>query len=144
VCTNEGAAVAEHRDVEDDVRDDAEMLISEERIRAGASTVPVGRARLQRVVVTERRTIEVDVRHEEIRVVQDAGPEYGELVVDDDRARATPWVVLREERIEVVRHLEPIERVRLVLEAVTSETPVTATVRHEVVDLEGDDLPNEG
>jgi stress response protein YsnF len=134
--------VAEHRDVEDDERDDAEMLISEERIRAGASTVPVGRARLQRVVVTERRTIEVDVRHEEIRLVEDEGPEYGELLAGDDRARATPWVPLREERIEVVRHIEPIERVRLVLDQVAGEVPVTAELRHEVVDVDVDDLRN--
>jgi stress response protein YsnF len=132
--------VARHRDLNDDAPENGAMLVSAERIQAGTRTVPVGRARLQRVVVTERRTIEVDVRHEEIRFVEDDGPEYGELLPGEDRARATPWVVLREEQIEVVRHIRPTERVRLVLDQVTGVAPVTAEVRHEVVDVQADDL----
>jgi uncharacterized protein (TIGR02271 family) len=132
--------VAKHADRIDDAPEDGGMLVSEERIQVSTRTVPIGRARLQRVVVTERRTIEVDVRHEEIRLVEDDGPEYGELATGEGRARATPWVVLREERLEVVRHVEPTERVRLVLDQVSETVPVTADLRHEVLDVRVEDL----
>ena len=132
--------MAKHANRTDDAPEDGGMLVSEERIQVSTRTVPIGRARLQRVVVTERRTIEVDVRHEEIRLVEDDGPEYGELAAVADRPRATPWVVLREERLEVVRHVEPTERVRLVIDQVSDTVPVTAELRHEVLDVRVEDL----
>jgi uncharacterized protein (TIGR02271 family) len=123
--------------------DDA-MTRSEEQLHVGTEKVQTGRARLRKYIVTEQQEVTVPVNREEVRVEREpitdanvdqamAGPELSE----EDHE-----VVLTEERPVLATDTVPVERVRLAKEAVTQEKQVTADVRKEQIETEGD-LPGE-
>jgi uncharacterized protein (TIGR02271 family) len=119
--------------------DDA-MTRSEERLHAATERVEAGRARLRKYVVTENQQVTVPVTREQVRVdrepITDAnrdaalsGPELSEEEHE---------VVLTEERPVVTTEAVPVERVRLAKHAQQAEETVTADVRKERIELEGD------
>lgn len=118
---------------------DEAMTLSQERVEVGTRSQETGRARLRKYVETEQVEHTVPVTRERAVVerepISDAnrdaatsGPEFSEEEHE---------VVLREET-PVVETTEPVERVRLGTEQVTTEETVTDEVRRERVDTEGD------
>jgi uncharacterized protein (TIGR02271 family) len=115
--------------------DDA-MTRSEERLHVGTESVPTGRARLRKYVVTENVTTTVPVSHEEVRLEREPITEAGR----DAALSGTPIteaeheVELHAERPVVSKETVPVERVRLVTESVAGEESVSADVRKEQID----------
>jgi uncharacterized protein (TIGR02271 family) len=115
--------------------DDA-MTRSEERLHVGTESVPAGRARLRKYVVTENVTQTVPVSHEEVRVER-------EPVTGANRDAALDGPAISEEEHEVVLNAErpvvqketvPVERVRLSTETVTEQHEVNEQVRKEQIE----------
>ena len=135
---DDGHAGAVGHDVSGPTSDEA-MTRSEERLRVGTQTVPVGRARLRKYLVTEQVEQTVPVTHEEVRVER-------EPITEANRDAAYRGPELSEEEHEVVLHAErpvvaketvPVERVRLDTETVTEQAQVSETVRKEEIDTDG-------
>jgi len=119
--------------------DDA-MTRSEERVHAATERVEAGRARLRKYVVTEQQQVTVPTTREEVRVerepVTDANRDAA--LAGPDISEEEHEVVLTEERPIVTTETVPVERVRLAKEVQESEETVTADVRKERIELEGD------
>lgn len=116
------------------VTDDA-MTRSEEQLHVGTESVPAGRARLRKYVVTENVTTTVPVSHEEVRLER-------EPVTAGNRDAALSGPGISEEEHEVRLHAErpvvaketvPVERVRLATETVTGEQQISEEVRKEQI-----------
>ena len=127
------------RDVTGPTTDDA-MTRSEEELHVGTAERERGRARLRKYVVTEEVQQTVPVRREEVRVerkpitdgnVDQAldGPEISEEEHE---------IVLHEEEIVTQKRAVPKERVRLTKDTVTDEETVSAEIRKEEIEVEGD------
>ncbi len=119
--------------------DDA-MTRSEEELRVGTQRVETGRVRLRKHVVTEMVTTTVPVQREEVRLEREpitdanrdsalAGPEISEEEHE---------VILHEDRPVVEKRVVPKERVRLSTEAVAGEQEVSAEIRKEQIDTDGE------
>lgn len=127
------------RDTSGPTTDDA-MTRSEERMTVGTRSEEVGRARLRKYVVSENVTESVPVSHEEVRVER-------EPITDATAGRAMDGPAISEEEHEVTLHAErpvvekeavPVERVRLDKETVTDEEQVSADLRKEEIEVDGD------
>jgi uncharacterized protein (TIGR02271 family) len=112
------------------------MTRSEERLNVGTESVPAGRARLRKYVVTENVTTTVPVSHEEVRVerepITDANRDAalsGPDITEDEHE-----VQLKAERPVVDKETVPVERVRLATETVAGEEQVSDEVRKEQID----------
>lgn len=119
--------------------DDA-MTLSEERIQVGTEDHEVGRAKVRKYIETEHVTQSVPVRRER------AFLEHEPITPDNmDRAMSGPElaegeyeVILHEERPVVEKHVEPIERVRLMTTSDTVDETVEDDIRRERFELDGD------
>lgn len=117
---------------------DASMTLNEERVDVGKESHEAGRARLRKYTTTDTETVDVPVTKEKLTV--DRQP------VSGDRASAGPIgdtdeveeVTLREERAVVDKETVPVEEVRIGKEQVTENEKVSAEVRKEHVDVDGD------
>jgi uncharacterized protein (TIGR02271 family) len=120
--------------------DDA-MTRSEERLRAGTESREAGRARLRKYVVTEQQQVNVPVSREEVRVEREpiTDANVGQAMDGPALSEEEHEVVLNEERPVVTTEAVPVERVRLSKEQVQDEQTVTADVRKEQIEMEGDD-----
>ena len=111
------------------------MTRSEERLHVGTESVPVGRARLRKYVVTENVTTTVPVRHEEVRLerepITDANRDAA--LAGQDITEAEHEVQLHAERPVVTKETVPVERVRLATESVAGEEQVSEEVRKEQI-----------
>jgi uncharacterized protein (TIGR02271 family) len=112
------------------------MTRSEERLNVGTESVPAGRARLRKYVVTENVSTTVPVSHEEVRLerepVTDANRDAalsGADITEDEHE-----VQLNAERPVVTKETVPVERVRLATESVAGEERVSEEVRKEQID----------
>src|SRR6185437_10691885 len=123
------------RDTSGPVTDEA-MTRSEERLHVGTETVPAGRARLRKYVVTENVTQTVPVSHEEVRVVREpvTDANLDAAMSGPDISEEEHEVILRAERPVVAKEAVPVERVRLATETVTEEQQVSEQVRKEQID----------
>jgi uncharacterized protein (TIGR02271 family) len=119
--------------------DDA-MTRSEEHLHTSTETHEAGRARLRKYVTTERETQTVPVAKE--RAVVEREP-----VTDATIGDALDGPTISEEEHEVVLHeeqavagttAEPVERVRLATETTIEDEAVSADVRKEHIEVEGD------
>ncbi len=121
--------------------DDDSMTRSEERLHVGTERREAGRARLRKYVVTDTETVTVPVTREEVRLerepITDANRD--DALSGPDLTESEHEVVLTEERPVVQKETVPVEKVRLVKDAVTEETQVTEDVRHEEIETEGAD-----
>jgi uncharacterized protein (TIGR02271 family) len=120
--------------------DDA-MTRSEERLSVGTRSEEIGRARLRKYVVTENVTETVPVTREEVRVER-------EPITEGNAGAALDGPAISEEEHEVTLHAErpvvekeavPVERVRLDKQMVTEQETVSADVRKEQIEMEGND-----
>ena len=126
---------AQGHDVSGRTTDDA-MTRSEERLHVGTETVPAGRARLRKYVVTENVTQTVPVSHEEVRVEREPITEANmdAAMSGPDISEEEHEVTLRAERPVVAKEAVPVERVRLSTETVTEEHEVSEQVRKEHIE----------
>ena len=119
--------------------DDA-MTRSEERVNVGTRSEEAGRARLRKYVETDYVQQEVPVRKE--RAVVEREPitdaNIGHATSGPDISEDEHEVVLTEERPVVEKTVEPVERVRLGTEEVTTQETVGEEVRKERIEPEGD------
>jgi uncharacterized protein (TIGR02271 family) len=129
------------RDVSGPTTDDA-MTRSEERLRAATERVEAGRARLRKYVVTEQQQVTVPVSREQVRLEREpiTDANVGQAMTGPDLSEEEHEVVLTEERPVVTTEAVPVERVRMAKHAVESEETVSADVRKERIDVEGDDV----
>jgi uncharacterized protein (TIGR02271 family) len=139
VDTGGGSRTAEGYDTSGPTTDDA-MTRSEEELTVGTREREAGRARLRKWVETERVEQTVPVQREVARVVT-------EPITEDNVGRATAGpelsgeeheVVLHEEEVDVTKRVVPKERVRLEVETVTEQVPVSEEVRKEHIELDQD------
>jgi uncharacterized protein (TIGR02271 family) len=126
---------AQGRDVSGPTTDDA-MTRSEERLHVGTESVPGGRARLRKHVVTENVTRTVPVSHEEVRVEREPITEANRdaAMAGPDISEEEHEVTLHAERPVVAKETVPVERVRLTTETVTEEQQVNEEVRKEQIE----------
>jgi len=116
------------------------MTRSEEQFRVGIAREQTGQVRLRKYVVTENVQQTVPVSHEEVRVERepiteanrDAGMSAPEISQEERE------VALHEDRLVVAKETVPVERVRLAKERVTGEETVSAEIRKERVEADGD------
>lgn len=115
---------------------DEAMTRSEEHLEVGVEEHETGRAHLHKYVVTEEQTVTVPVTREEVRVEREP--------IEGDEAVQLAGEPIGEGEVEVVLHAEqpvvsvesqPVERVRLAVDEVTSEESVTREVRTEQIDF---------
>jgi uncharacterized protein (TIGR02271 family) len=120
--------------------DDA-MTRSEEQLHVGTERVQTGRARLRKHVVTEQETVTVPVSHEEVRLEREpiTDANIGDALDGPAISEEEHEVVLTEERPVIAKETVPVERVSLGTETVTDTETVSADVRKEEIELEGDD-----
>lgn len=123
-----------------DSHSDEAMTRSEERLHVGKETVPTGRARLRKHVVTEQQNVTVPVQHEEVRVEREpiTDANIDEAVSGQDLADDEHDVTLHEERVSVDKETVPVEQVRLDKERVTEQENVSEELAHEEIDLENE------
>jgi uncharacterized protein (TIGR02271 family) len=115
---------------------DNAMTRSEERLHVGKESVPAGRARLRKYVVTENQTRTVPVSHEEVRLEREPITEAnrGAALDGPDITEEEHEVTLNAERPVVQKETVPVERVRLGTETVTEEAQVNEDVRKEQIE----------
>lgn len=122
----------------------AEMTRSEERLKVATTTRATQKVRMRKHVVVEQRTVTVTVQREEILIEHEP--------LDDDRdnqaleAGSGPGgtggstvkheMVLHEEQIFIEKRIVPVERVRLVVETVTTQQQVSEQLRKEQIDTD--------
>ena len=119
--------------------DDA-MTRSEEEVAVGTQRVEAGRARLRKYVVTENVTTTVPVEREVARLEREpiTDANVAAATSGPDITEAEHEVVLTEEQPVVEKQVVPKERVRLATDTVTEEQQVSADVRKERIEAEGD------
>ncbi|HET9658433.1 MAG TPA: PRC and DUF2382 domain-containing protein [Kineosporiaceae bacterium] len=116
------------------------MTRSEERVRVGTTTEPIGRARLRKYVVTEPVNMTVQVTREEARIEREPITEANRdaAMSGPDITEAEHEVTLHAETPVVQKETVPVERVRLTTDEVTEEETVAEEVRKERISAEGD------
>jgi stress response protein YsnF len=150
------ATTGRHRHPEDDdggvPESDGAMTRTEERLLVDTETMPSGRVRLVKYVVTEEVQITVPIRREEIRLEEipldgpDPGP--GESLAPAERvdspadgAGLPDEIVLHTERPVVGVEVVPTERVRLRTELVEGQETVTRSVQRERIAVDESPMP---
>lgn len=125
--------------------DDA-MTRSEERLHVGTETTEAGRARLRKYIVAEQVSRTVPVSHDEVRVTHEpiTDANVGDALSGGDLTEETHEVTLTADRVVTDKETVPVERVQLGTETVTEQQKVTEEVRHEEIELDGDDTVTDG
>lgn len=122
---------------------DAAVTVSEERMRVDTQAREAGRARLRKYTTTETETVSVPVTKERLVVERNpvAGGTTDAPITEGDQVEE---ITLREERAVVDKETVPVEEVRIGKEQVTEHEQVSAEVRKERVDVDGDVEPGQG
>ena len=135
--TTTGYAETAHTTPPATTTDDAAVTLSEERAVVDKESREAGRARLRKYTTTETETVDVPVTKE--KLVVERTPVSGEQttapIADTDQVEE---VTLREERAVIDKETVAVEEVRIGKEQVTEHEQVSAEVRKEHVDIEGD------
>ena len=115
---------------------DNAMTRSEERLHVGTESVPAGRARLRKYVVTENVTRTVPVSHGEVRVEREpiTDANVNAAMSGPEISGEEHEVALHAERPVVEKEAVPVERVRLATETVTEQHEVSEQLRMEQID----------
>lgn len=125
-----------HHEPHERALDTVEVVRSEEQLQVGRTVRVSGRAVLRKYVVTETITQTFEVRREEVRLdhepVGDDVSAAGHRLFDERVLE----VVLHREVPVVHLQVEATERVRLHIDTVTEQVPVSADVRAERIDVE--------
>lgn len=137
--------VAADRDVvadRDRVGNADELVAREERLNVGTERVETGRVRLRKHVVTEQQQVSVPVTREEV-VVERVPLDGTEDVRGGELAEGETEVVLHEEHPVVSKETVATEKVRLGTQEVTENQTVSAEVRKEQIEVDGDGVRND-
>jgi uncharacterized protein (TIGR02271 family) len=120
--------------------DDA-MTRSEERLHVGTRQQEAGRARLRKYIVTEQQTQNVAVSHDEVHVTREPITEanMGDALSGGDLTEEEHEVTLMADQVVTDKETVPVERIRLDTETITDQQEVTADVRKEQIEFDGDD-----
>jgi len=113
-----------------------EVTRSAEQLRVSTQTVPVGRMRVRKRIVTEEQTVTVQVRREEFvlePVAASAADPHDEPTDYTLGTQQSLVMVLYTERPVVSTEVVPVERVTVHVDVTTASQVVAATVRHEEV-----------
>ncbi len=135
-------------DVRDDDRTDTGhdadgVVRREEELNVATQEQQAGKVRLRKYVTTDTETVTVPVKKEKVRVERE--PVSGETTtgpIGDDES--VEEITLREERAVVNKETVAKERVSLDKETVTEQETVSADVRKEHVEVEGDAVDEKG
>lgn len=122
-----------------------EMTRSEERLKVATTTRATERVRMRKRVVVEQRTITVTVQREEIYMEHEpindnSDDSYNQDATassqsgDTDGSSVEHEMVLHEEQIFIEKRIVPVERVRLIVERVTTQQQVREQLRKEQID----------
>lgn len=114
-----------------EIVDGQRVVLHAERLLPVARRVQGQRAIITRRAVTVRKTIEIDILREELVVQYVDGD--GSLMLDE--GDETIVVMLRQEEVEIVKHVRPIEEVRITKRRVLEKQRLTDTVRHETLEI---------
>ena len=112
------------------------LTLSEERVNVGTESHETGKVRLRKHVVTENVTKTVPVQHEEVVIERVPAGEHTDGHIDADGE--TSEVTLHEERPVVDKETVAVEEVHLGTRTVTDQETVSAEVRKEELDTDGD------
>ena len=123
--------------------DDAAVTLSEERAVVDKESREAGRARLRKYTTTETETVDVPVTKEKLIVERTpvSGEQSAAPIADTDQVEE---VTLREERAVIDKETVAVEEVRIGKEQVTEHEQVSAEVRKEHAEIEGDVDTNQG
>lgn len=97
--------------------------------------------RVRKRIVTEERTITVPVRREELVLEHDIAPPGTPIPEGFEAAPREQVMVLSEEEVVVDTRIVAKERVRIVVETMTSRGEVIEEVRKERIDIENEWIP---
>lgn len=114
---------------------DDELVRWEEEMVVDVQRVERGRIRIRKVIITEDVQITVPVRREVARVVFEPVGDSGEFEPDDDIERE---IVLHEEIPIITTKFVACERLRVEIDTVSRDAPVTARLRRERFELDSD------
>lgn len=120
-------------------RDDATVELHEEELAAKKRGVERGEVRVNKDVVAEQETLEVPVTEEEVEITRrpvDRDVEGGDRAFEE----GTIEVPLRGEEVEVEKRARVAEEIDIDKTARTRTERVSDTVRHEEVDIGGDNV----
>ena len=118
-------------------REEAELLLSEERLRAETAAVPAGSVTARKQVETRREAVTVDVgtEHADVQREKPLAEDDGEVHVLEDGSVSIP---VFEEQVVVTKRLVVRERVVLRKHTVVEEHRVSADLRREHLVVEPD------
>ncbi len=116
-----------------------EIIRWEEEVILDVARVERGRVRVRKIIIQEDLHLTIPVRREVARIII-------EPIIEGEYSGAHPTelagmeteVVLHEERAIVTTEFVPKERLRLVVDTVTTDSPVTARVRREKFEYDSD------
>ena len=118
--------------------DDVAVTRSEERLDVGKESHEAGRVRLRKYTTTDTETVSVPVTKEKLTVERtpvEGERSSGHIAEGDEQVED---ITLREERAVVDKETVDVEEVRVGKEQVTDQEQVSAEVRQEHVDVEGE------
>lgn len=125
---------------------DIDATAHEERLKVGTEERQAGQVRIRKYVTTEQQQVSVPVSKE--RLVVDREPAEGRPVaggIDHDNAETIDeTITLREERPVVGKETVETEHVRIGKEQVTEQQTVQGEVAREHIEVEGENLDNNG
>jgi stress response protein YsnF len=114
-----------------------EVVLHEEQLRVGVERRPYRRLRVAKRVVVEQQTVTVQVRREELVVEElEVGPQPEGRGPAPEAEQPLVLVLSREVPDRVLLRTEPVELVRVHVEAHTEHRPVSAELRLEKADVE--------
>ena len=126
-----------HVDTHTQTTGEADVTLAEERMVVDKESREAGRARLRKYTTTETETVDVPVTKE--KLVVERNPVSGDRTTAPiSETGEEQEITLREERAVVDKETVAVEEVRIGKEQVTEHETVSAEVRKEHVDLEGD------
>jgi uncharacterized protein (TIGR02271 family) len=119
---------------------DSAITRSEEEVRVGTMRQQAGRVRLRKYITTESVSQTVPVEREEVRIEREPITEAnaGDAMSGPDLSEEEVELTLTEEEPVVEKRVVPKVRVRLDKDVVTEQETVSADLRKEQIDVEGE------
>jgi uncharacterized protein (TIGR02271 family) len=115
---------------------------SEQQLLVDVEQVESSRIRLRKYVVTEQVTLTFDVSHEELRIEREASEvtPMGSGSLDQELHGEEIEITLHAQRLMITKETVPIEQIRIVKEAVTTEETITEDLRKEQLVYEEEEI----
>lgn len=137
--TDSGIAGEGHAESRRTSADDVAVTRSEERLEVGKESEEAGRVRLRKYTTTDTETVSVPVAKEKLVVERNPVDGDASAAPIDQTGEQVEEITLREEHAVVDKETVAVEEVRVGKEQVTEQEQVSAEVRKEHVEVEGED-----